>query len=250
MKSSASLFGLSVLMVTAVAADTLILKNGSKLEGMYLGGDARTIRFMGPDRTPKDYSIPSVAAIEFGSPEAAPAPAATPAAAAVGVTIPAGAEITVRTIDSIDAKTTAVGERFRASIDDPIVVNGQVVVPRGADCTLQIMKVEEGGRVTGSDELAIKLYDITVNGKAYDVTTSYAEMKTSGEGKSTAKKTAIGAGIGAVIGGIAAGGKGAAIGAGAGAGAGVAASAIKGPHLKVPPETRLTFELRAPLPLT
>ncbi len=254
MKRLVAICSFALMLVAGAAADTLVLRDGTKLEGMYLGGDARTIRFIGPDRTPKNYSVSSVAAVQFGSlqPQPAPAPTASPAPASAPsarVTIPAGTEITVRTIDSIDARTTAIGERFRASIDDPIVINGAVVVPRGADCTLQIMRLEEGGRIAGSDELAIKLYDITINGKTYDVATNYAEMKTSGEGASTAKKTAIGAGLGAIIGGIAAGGRGAAIGAGAGAGAGVAASAIKGPHLRVPPETRLSFELRAPLPV-
>ncbi len=246
---------LALLLALGLAADTLILKTGERLTGMYIGGDARTIRFIGPDRTPKDYPITEVQAIEFGSspapaPSASAAPAPAPAASAktsASAVIPAGTEITVRTIDSIDSKTTAIGERFRCSIDDPVVVGDRVVVPRGADCTLQVMRVKEGGRLTGSEELAVKLYDIAINGKAYDVAASYAELKTKGEGKSTAKKTAIGAAAGAVIGAIAGGGKGAAIGAGIGGAGGVAASAVRGPRLYIPPETRLSFELRAPL---
>ena len=157
--------------------------------------------------------------------------------------------LTVRSIDNIDAKTTAVGERFRCSVDDPVVVNGQVVIARGAGCTMQVMKVEQGGNLKGSDELAVKLYDVTVNGRALDVSASYAEMKTKGEGHSTARKTIGGAGIGALIGGIAGGGKGAAIGAAAGGTAGVVASSVRGPHLVIPPESRLSFQLRAPLPI-
>lgn len=257
--------GLALLLAAGLAADILILKTGKRITGMYIGGDARTVRFIGPDRTPKDYPITEVQAIEFVSsaapapapapapaasaaPAAAPARAAAPAAqASASLVIPAGTEITVRTIDSIDSKTTAIGERFRCSIDDPVVVGDRLVVPRGADCTVQVMRVQEGGRLTGSEELAVKLYDITINGKAYDVAASYAELKTKGEGKSTAKKTAIGAAAGAVIGAIAGGGKGAAIGAGIGGAGGVAASAIRGPRLYIPPETRLAFELRAPL---
>jgi hypothetical protein len=36
-------------------------------------------------------------------------------------------------IDSIDADITGAGERFRASIDDPVVVDGKVAIPRGAN---------------------------------------------------------------------------------------------------------------------
>jgi hypothetical protein len=53
-----------------------------------------------------------------------------------------------------------------------------------------------------------------------------------------------GAVAGAIIGAIAGGGKGAAVGAGAGAAAGTGVSAVtKGPTVKVPSETVLTFSL-------
>ena len=49
--------------------------------------------------------------------------------------------------------------------------------------------------------------------------------------------------LGAIIGGIAGGGSGAAIGALAGGAAGTAMSASGQPHLKIPAETRLDFQL-------
>jgi hypothetical protein len=39
----------------------------------------------------------------------------------------------VRTIDLIDADSTQAGARFRGSIDDPIMLGGDVIVPRGAN---------------------------------------------------------------------------------------------------------------------
>jgi len=264
MRMLIAIFAASILLLPAVAgADTLRLASGAVIDGTYLGGNAREVRFVGPDGIARSYPITNIEAIEFGgpapvataAPKTAPARAAAPREASrhepgtAGVTIPAGTTITVRLIDSIDAKETAIGERFRASIDDPIVLEGRTIIPRGADCTVQVMKAETGGRLKGSDELAIKLYDITVNGRRYDVATDYAQLKTKGEGKSTARNSALVAGLGAVIGGIAGGGKGAAIGAVAGAGAGAAGSVLKGPHLTVPSESRLTFLLRAPLPL-
>ena len=82
---------------------------------------------------------------------------------ALAITIPAGSSVTVRLIDSIDSQQTAIGEPFRASIDDPIVVGNRVVIPRGTPCTVQVMQVEE------NKELAIRLYNLTLNGKQYDV---------------------------------------------------------------------------------
>ncbi len=266
MRVSMTLLSGSICLALALpaAADTVRFANGSEVEGTYLGGDARTIRFLGQDGEQKTYRVTDITAIEFGD-AAVAMPAATPNAPAStatdmarpteqavsteGVTIPSGTVITARMIDSIDARATAVGERFRASIDDPVVVNDQVVVPRGADCTVQIMRAETAGRVSGSDELAIRLFDVTVNGKAYETATAYAEIKSESETRRTVRNTGVMAGVGAAIGAIAGGGTGAAIGAAAGGGAGLGASMIKGPHLQVPSETRLSFELRAPLPL-
>jgi hypothetical protein len=245
---------LGLLLAGVLAsADTLRLKSGAVVEGTFLGGDARTIRFLGADGNPRQHPITDIAAIEFGGAAvtaAAPAASSSPAATTGRATIPAGTVVTVRMIDSIDAQQTAVGERYRCSIDDPIVVNNQTIIPRGADCNVQVARAETGGRLTGSDQLELKLFNVTVNGRAYDVATESAELKTAGEGRKTARNTGAGAGLGAVIGGIAGGGRGAAIGAAAGAGAGVAASAVKGPHLQVPSESRLTFRLREELPIT
>jgi hypothetical protein len=152
-------------------------------------------------------------------------------------------------IDSIDTDVTGAGERFRASIDDPVLVDGHVVIPRGADATVQVMRVAQSGRISGSDEVALKLYDVTIGGHPYEVATEYAEVKGEGQGKKTAKTTAVTTGVGAALGAIIGGGRGAAIGAGAGAATGVAVSAARGKTLRIPSETRLDFTLRAPLPV-
>lgn len=256
---------LTLVLAAVVAlpglADTLKLKNGQSVDGTFLGGDTRTIRFLDSSGDVQNFSVGDVASISFVSEAAtaaAPAPAPQPAPAASstqagrassGMTIPAGSVITVRMIDSIDSDITGAGERFRASIDDPVVVNDQVVIPRGADATVQIVRVEQSGAIKGSDEISLKLHDITVDGKPYELATNYAEVKSSGKGKSTAKTTAVTTGIGAALGGIFGGGKGAAVGAGAGAATGVAVSAARGKHLRIPSETRLDFVLRAPLPM-
>ncbi len=256
------------LLALPAAADILKLKSGGTVDGTFLGGDARTIRFLDSSGGVETYSVADVANISFVSeaataaapaPLRAPRPARAPRAsraasappprAASGITIPAGTVVTVRLIDSIDSDITGEGERFRASIDDPLVVDNQVVIPRNADATVQVVRVQQSGRISGSDEVSLKLFDITVDGRSYEIATNYAEVKTGGKGKSTAKTTAVTTGVGAALGAIFGGGKGAAIGAGAGAGAGVAVSAARGKRLSIPSETRLDFVLRAPLPM-
>ena len=172
---------------------------------------------------------------------------ATAAKAGSNMVVPAGTTINVRMIDNIDSTKAGPGERFRASIDDPVVVGNQVVIPRGANCTVQVVRVQE------NKNLAIKLYDVTVGGKPYDVAANYAQLEAEGTSKTkkgVRRSAAIG-GVGAAIGGIAGGGKGAAIGAVSGVGLGALSGAMaQGKTLKVPAETRLTFQLRVPLPLS
>jgi hypothetical protein len=286
MKTIATLtlsLGLLLVTVAFLAADTLNLRNGQSLDGTFLGGDTRQIRFIGSDGNVKTYSVTDVQSISFmtsapstsvaPSASVAPAPVSTAVApasaprpvtitpssssAASGAsksmsaaTIPSGTVISIRMIDSIDSDLTGVGERFRASIDDPLSVNGEVVIPRNADATVQVARVEQSGAITGSDEVALKLFNISVGGRTYELATNYAEIRSEGKGASTAKTTAVTTGVGAIIGGIVGGGRGAAIGAGAGAGTGVAVSAARGKKLTIPSESRLDFVLREPLTVT
>ncbi len=258
---------LSVMLVAVaagLAADTIRFRDGRRVEGTYIGGDSRQIRYIGADGNVQTADITEIEAITFGRPSAsaaaptstvparAAAPAVTPRPAVSSsnarVVVPAGTVVTVRLIDSIDSEVAGAGERFRASLDTPLQVGTQVVAPRGADATVQVVRVEQSGRLTGRDELALDLYDITVDGKKYAVATSYAEVQSDSRTRGTATKAGGGAALGAIIGAIAGGGKGAAIGAAAGAGAGTAAQVlIKGEKLKIPSESRLDFTLKQPL---
>lgn len=163
---------------------------------------------------------------------------------ATAQTLPAGTEIVVRLIDGIDSTKTGAGERFRASVDDPVILGDRVVIPRNADASVQVVKAEK------SNELSIKLYDITVNGKSIDVVSNYAQLTAPGKGSKYAKRSVGLGALGAAVGGIAGGGKGAAIGAVSGAGLGAATvAASSGAKIQLPTETRLSFQLRSPLPL-
>lgn len=164
------------------------------------------------------------------------------------VEIPSGTNLVVRMIDAADSETANSGQTFRASIDEPITVAGQTVIPRGADALVKLVESKDAGRLTGRAELTLALASITVDGKVIGINTQNITQESDARGKRTATKAGAGAILGAVIGGIAGGAKGAAAGAGAGAGAGTAVEAIsKGPKVKVPSETRLTFVLDNPV---
>ncbi|HTP31454.1 MAG TPA: hypothetical protein VMJ75_04720 [Candidatus Acidoferrales bacterium] len=238
-------FLVPVLVLAAGAillrADTVSLRNGKRLEGTFVGGGPNQVEFQTSDGVIK-IPIDNVATIKFSAPP--PVEAAPPASGQAAI-VPGGTSFRVRTIDAIDVDATKAGAKFRGTIDDPIMSGGNVIVPRGAPVTLLAAKVEQGGRMKGSDLIQLKVNAISVGGKSYQVVTTMAEQKTGGEGKKTAGKVLGGAGLGAIIGGIAGGGKGAAIGAVAGGATGTAIAAAGQPHLKIPSETRLEFQLLA-----
>jgi hypothetical protein len=228
--------------VVPAGADTLRLRSGSTVQGTFVGANTEQVEFVGPDGVARSYQIRDVDGVRFSLPPPPPPPP-PPVTSGPAITIPAGVVLTVRLIDGIDVDSTAAGQKFRASLDDPIMIGGDVIVPRGADVVVQAAKVVQSGRMKGSDEISLKVNSITVNGKAYEVVTDYAQQKTEGEGKKSTRKVIGGAGLGAAIGAIAGGGKGAAIGALVGGAGGTALAASGKAHLKLPAETRLQFNL-------
>src|ERR1700712_1992440 len=99
--------------------------------------------------------------------------------------IPAGTTFRVRTIDPIDVDSSRSGMTFRGALDDPIMLDGDVVIPRGSDVKLVAAKVAQGGKMKGSDLVQLKVDHIAVNGRTYAVVTSISESKSGGEGKKT-----------------------------------------------------------------
>lgn len=186
------------------------------------------------------------------TPAAAPAPRSAepvPVRATVEhVTIPQGTMLSVRMIDGIDTGKNQLGDTFRASLESPITVDGEVAVPRGTEVEGRLAELKSGGRFAGRSELALELIRLDMNGKSYAIDTDQWTAQGRSEGKRTAATIGGGAALGAIIGAIAGGGKGAAIGtvAGAGAGTGVSA-ATKGKQVKVDPEAVLQFRLQSPV---
>jgi hypothetical protein len=165
-----------------------------------------------------------------------------------GMQIPSGTKISVRLIDSVNSERDNLGQTYRASIDQPVMIDGQTLIPRGADAVCSLTDAQKSGRIEGRTILTIDLRTVTVNGRTYDVNTTGVPEASSSRGARSAKVIGGATALGAIIGAAAGGGKGAAIGAGAGAGAGTAAElATSGQKVKVPAETQLTFTLKDPI---
>jgi hypothetical protein len=264
---------IALALATAGFADTVTLKSGRVIHGTYLGGTARQLRVDTGDRV-ENLDVGDVVRIEFGDFAPAPAPRTSsdedrprlrrvqpdsqptilrpdndppPAPAAArreSVELPAGTNLVVRMIDGVDSETNRVGQTFAASMDEPVILNGETVIPRGADVVVKLVDAKESGKLAGRAELTLDLMSVKVDGRMVDINTQSVSRESDSRGQRTAKVAGGGAVLGAIIGGIAGGGKGAVIGAGAGGAAGVGAEEItKGQRVKVPSETRLTFVL-------
>lgn len=253
-------------------ADTITLKNGGVIQGTYLGGDSRQVKIAVGDRI-DTYSVDELASIRFGGSPPPPAERTYtrgpdglerrsegssvpgpqsgryyPPQSSNGVLVPSGTALVVRMIDAVDSETDRMGQTYRASIDEPVVVDGQTLIPRGADVIAKLVDDKQSGKIQGRTVLTLDLLQVQVNGRMVDVNTTDVTQQSGSRGARSGKVIGGTTALGAIIGAIAGGGKGAAIGAASGAAVGTGAQVMtKGQRVRIPSETRLTFTLQQPL---
>ena len=266
---------------------TVTMKDGSSVAGTVVSSSPTEIQITGDDKVSRTIPMAQVRSVTYDdtpapSASAAPAPASTPPPAAAPATspepvaaeaahedhyhpaasevtsktfeIPVGAEVSVRTEETIDSSNAVEGQTFAAQVTRSVRdSSGAVVIPRGANAQIVIRSASKGGRIKGASDLVLDLASISVGGQQYRVST--VDLVERGrEGVGANKRTGIfaggGAAFGAIVGAIAGGGKGAAIGAGSGAGAGAVAQILTKGTIKIPVESVLTFKLDRPLRIT
>ncbi len=246
-----ALVAVCITIALAVAddasADRVKLRSGKTVDGLFMGADSKSARLLLANGSVSEFPVEDIASLEFTPRKAAPAPAAAPdpAKKPAPITLPAGTVLNVLLTEAIEVDAAKTGQTFKALVDDPVVIGGKVVLPRGAPVVLQAAKVEQAGKMKGSDNIVLKANAFTLGGRKYDIVTTQVESKSGGEGKKTTRKVAGGAGLGAIVGGIAGGGTGAAIGAVAGGATGAIVASQGTASLKLPAETRLQFTLNA-----
>jgi hypothetical protein len=262
----------TVLLTIAAfaAADTLTLRSGQVVRGEYVGGDARHVKIAQGDRV-ETYAVDDIATLEFGGggqrlqnsdqdrdryrdrdrrDESQLPPPPPTAVQQSSAQIPSGTLLTIRMIDAVDSEQTRLGQTFRASIDEPVLVDGQTVIPRGADAIVKLVEDRQSGKISGRTVLTLSLMQVMANGRMIDINSGDVSQASGSRGARSAKVIGGATAVGAIIGAIAGGGKGAAIGAGSGAAVGTGAEVFtKGQRVKIPSETRLTFTLQQPAQL-
>ena len=168
--------------------------------------------------------------------------------------IPAGTPVTIHVQLSLSSATSHSGDSFEAVLDQPIIVRGREVAPRGAIVAGKILDARASDQLQEPGYMRLALTAISISGKSFPIQTSSIFVKRGAHGNSN--PTVIGgapmslASIGPASGGASSGNrKGTLIGASS------RTVAVSGPvyaenrDVGVTPERRLTFRLAQPLPL-
>src|SRR5215470_1686950 len=139
-----------------------------------------------PPQEPESPAQATPSAPPDAAPATSPPPPAPPAPKKV--TIPTGTTLAVRLVDAIDSEKAQQGETFRATLDSPLSVEGDVAIPTGYDVQGHVVDVKSAGKFAGKSELVLQLDRITVGSKSYNLQTDQYKREGSSRGKNTAEK--------------------------------------------------------------
>jgi hypothetical protein len=176
--------------------------------------------------------------------------------------VPAGTALMVKLDTTLATFSNKAGDPFQGSLTQPVVLNGQTVIPAGARVEGRVTKVAEPRRISGKPTIGILpealilptgerfFLDATLvdtnAGRETDVNNE-GEFKGSGHDRRDQRETGGGTAGGMLIGGLVGGPVGIVIGGVIGAGATGAHYLSKHRSATLPAGTTLTIELNRPL---
>lgn len=172
--------------------------------------------------------------------------AVSTASAAFSQIVPANTAVMIRLNQAVSSQDAKRNQRVKASVADDVTVKGDVLIPKGAPAAVFVAQVQPGGDSSKPAVLMLRPDAVTVGGRAYPVTASYAGGKSTPIG--TAKNPAVSGPVGTSVKAKASGQKSAASG---GAAAGSADPDVITPkgvaEVSYPADAVLSFRLAAPL---
>jgi hypothetical protein len=184
-----------------------------------------------------------------------------PATEQAGAPVPAGTVLMVRLETTLATFSNHPGDPFRGSINQPVVVHGQTLIPAGAVVEGRVTKVSEPRRISGRPTIAILPEAVIFpNGQRYylDATLTdtnipgtnvndEGQFKGSGHDRRDTIETGGGTAGGMLIGGLVGGPPGILVGGLIGAGSGTGFWLAKHRSAILPAGTELTLELNRPM---
>jgi hypothetical protein len=86
--------------------------------------------------------------------------------------VPAETVIYVRLKQPLSAADAEAGQDFLAVLDEPLLVENQVVAPQGSEVGGKVVAARESGRLHTAGYVRIRLSSIAINGKQLPLTTN------------------------------------------------------------------------------
>jgi len=164
------------------------------------------------------------------------------------VTVPADTPLRLTLLTDVASDTSVVEDRVTARVAADVAVDGETVIPAGAQVAGVVTYAQPSAKVKGRAAITVRFRTLTIGSRTYDIASEPLRREARGTKAKDAGKIGIGAGAGAVVGGIIGGRKGAGIGAvvGGAGGTGVVL-ATKGEEVRVPSGTAISTRLESPL---
>ena len=179
--------------------------------------------------------------------------------------LPTATVLRLKLLNPISTASARPGERFFATLTQPVQVDGHAIIPVGTSVTCQINAARRASRFSRKPSLSIKALSLhTPSGEVLDFTASVIDTATprkldvDQEGRirgavfSPMDKVEMGslAGAGLVAGAVIAGPEGLFIGTASGAALAAGHIVVKHHNLTIPAGTELIFELDGPATLS
>ncbi len=111
---------------------------------------------------------------------------ATNASAPALPEVPAGTILSIRMSQTINVKHAEAGQPFTGTITNPIVVDGNTVIPSGAGAEGVVVQAHKRGHFKGSSYLQLTLTGLNIHGQHYRIDTSSVTRTKKGKGKRSA----------------------------------------------------------------
>ena len=165
----------------------------------------------------------------------------------------------VRTNRQLRSRRTREDTPLSFTLSQDVVVDGILIIPRGAVIHGKVIESRQAGALSGSPEMILQLTSLDLAGRNYPLYSYQFKVTGASKTRPTEFKIKSGAIVGAVAGAVLSGtangettaaGRLAGAGAGAAVGAGVGAAvslATPGPILDIPAESEMDFFLASPI---